>query len=206
MLSSNFLLLIISVLIAITIHEAAHALAAYLLGDPTAKKAGRLSLNPLKHLDLYGSLLFLFAGIGWGKPVPTNAQYFKNPKRDSAIVALAGPISNFILAIILAIPLQMQLSSDIENLITYVFTINIILGAFNLIPIPPLDGSKVLAIFLPQRTYYKYQNFIQANLAYLVLLLFADKFLIQDLFGFSIFGKIVELISGLITTIILLGS
>jgi len=206
MLSSNFLLLIISVLIAVTIHEAAHAMTAYLLGDPTAKKAGRLSLNPLKHLDLYGFILFLFAGIGWGKPVPTNAQYFKNPKRDSAIVALAGPISNFILAILLAVPLQMQLSASIEELITYIFTINIVLGAFNLIPIPPLDGSKVLAIFLPQRTYYKYQSFIQANLSYLIILIFADKFIIQDLFGFSIFGEIVSFISGLITTLILLGS
>jgi len=206
MLTNQFFTLIISVLIAITIHETAHALTAYWLGDPTAKKANRISLNPFNHLDFYGSVLFLLVGIGWGKPVPTNPQYFKKPKRDSALVALAGPFSNFILAMLLAVPLQMNLPIDLEIFITKIFYINIVLGVFNLLPIPPLDGSKVLAVFLPNRLYYKYSHFIQNNLPYLIILLFADNYLFQDLFGFSIFNSIIKFIAGLISTVIMIGS
>src|SRR3990167_7168759 len=95
-----FIILLLSLILCITVHEFAHAYAASKLGDPTAKAMGRLTLNPLKHLDPVGTLLLIFAGFGWGKPVPYNPNYFKNPKRDSALVSLAGPASNFLFAII----------------------------------------------------------------------------------------------------------
>jgi Zn-dependent protease len=202
----DLLNLIIAILAALTIHEYSHALVAYWLGDPTAKNAGRLTLNPIKHLDPWGTLLFLIARIGWGKPVPTNPSYFKNPKRDSALVALAGPASNIILAILLTIPMGLQMPLALASLIQLTFYINIVLAVFNLIPIPPLDGSKIIAILLPKNTYYKYINFLNANLAYIVIFLFADIYLLESIIGFSIIGSIVEFMSGLVITAINLGS
>lgn len=198
-----------AIIIALTIHEAAHALSANMLGDPTAKNQGRISLNPIRHLDLYGSLLFLFAGIGWGKPVPVNPNYFANPKRDQAIVAFAGPASNFLLAAILAIPLKFidfNLNQFAFTFLSVLFDINILLCAFNLIPIPPLDGSKILAIFLPRTTYYKYQEFINGNLAYILIFLFADLYLFRDFIGFSIILSLLEIITTTLKTIIYLGT
>jgi Zn-dependent protease len=200
---------IICIIIALTIHEAAHALAAYLLGDSTAKNQGRISLNPLKHLDLYGSILFLLVGIGWGKPVPINPHYFKNPKRDQALVAFAGPASNFLLAALLAIPLKFfnfGLPSEVNIFLLILFEINVLLCAFNLIPIPPLDGSKILAIFIPQKQFYKYQDFLNANLTYIILFIFADMQLFSSLFGFSIVSTILNIMTTTIKTIIYLGT
>ena len=202
----DLLNLVIAILVALTIHECAHAVVAYWLGDPTAKNAGRITLNPIKHLDPWGTLLFIIARIGWGKPVPTHPSYFKNPKRDSALVALAGPASNIILAILLTIPLGFALPQALRALIELTFYINIVLAVFNLIPIPPLDGSKIIAIFLPKNTYYKYINFLNANLAYIIIFLFADIYLLESLIGFSIIGTIVREVSGLIITVINLGS
>jgi len=206
MLQTNFLFFIIGILIALTIHEASHALVAYWLGDPTAKKAGRLTLNPFKHLDLWGSILFLIANIGWGKPVPTNPTYFKNPKRDSALVALAGPASNILLAMTLAVPFKAMAPSNLRLLIHITLEINVILAALNFIPIPPLDGSKILSIFVPKHIYYKYFNFIQGNLSYIIIFFFADIYLLNAIFGFSIIGSIVGFLSDIIRTIIFLGT
>jgi Zn-dependent protease len=209
-MSANFILYVLpSIIIALTIHEAAHALTSYLLGDPTAKQEGRISLNPIRHLDLYGSLLFLIAGFGWGKPVPVNPHYFTNPKRDQALTALAGPASNFLLAAILAIPLKfvaVELGTVPLFFLQTLFEINILLCAFNLIPIPPLDGSKILAIFIPKSKYYQYEEFLQANLSYIIILVFADLYLFSSWFGFSVVRTILDFMVTLLKTIIFLGT
>jgi len=206
MLSINdFIYLIPSIIIALTIHEAAHAVTAMWLGDQTAKREGRISLNPLRHLDLLGSLLFLIAGIGWGKPVPINPHNFINPKRDQALVALAGPMSNLLMAALASIPLKFAGGSLSEFGMTFMFiflNINITLCALNLLPIPPLDGSKILSLFLPTRLYYKYEDFIHANVSYVLILFFADIYLLKGILGFSIIQTTVGILSGLLKTLI----
>ncbi len=159
MFDFKFLLLLTPpLLLALTIHEFSHGLAAYLLGDPTPKAAGRLTLNPLRHLDPLGTLvLFITQAIGWAKPVPINPNYFKNPWRDMAIVSIAGPASNLILAIILGIVFNIfykffspgPLTLPLIKMAYLGVKLNIGLAIFNLLPIPPLDGSKILAKFLP---------------------------------------------------------
>ncbi len=145
-------------LLALTVHEFSHGFAAYLLGDPTPKTAGRLSLNPLKHLDPLGTLvLFMTQAIGWARPVPINPNYFKNPWRDMAIVSVAGPLSNLLLAIILGIVFNIiykffppgPFTLPLAKMSYLGVKLNIGLAIFNLLPIPPLDGSKILAKFLP---------------------------------------------------------
>lgn len=151
-----------AVFLCLTIHETCHGLAAYALGDPTAKARHRLSLNPLRHIDWLGLLMMFTMGFGWAKPVPVNPLYFRKPKQGMAITALAGPVSNFLLAL-----LSMFISSLIyryapsfavwgvafDFFLFQLAPLSIGLGLFNLIPIPPLDGSKVLAAFLPDRAY-----------------------------------------------------
>ena len=147
--------------IILPIHEFAHAYAAYKLGDPTAKYAGRMTLNPLVHLDLWGALIFLVTrGIGWGKPVPVNTYNLKH-RRGESIVSLAGPLSNFALALVLAVVIAFFPDSyyiktvgsvgqlTFYELMRITISISVTLGIFNLIPIPPLDGSKILFDFLP---------------------------------------------------------
>lgn len=151
------------VLLAISIHEMAHGFVAYKLGDPTAKSMGRLSLNPLKHLDPIGAVCMLLFGFGWAKPVMVNPYYFKNIKRDTALVSLGGPLSNFILAfigiavfkilIVLNTPLNAFTKIVAAFLNSFIY-LNIGLGTFNLLPIPPLDGSKIFLPLLPKRLYY----------------------------------------------------
>jgi len=136
----------IALIIAITIHEFSHALVADRLGDPTPRSQGRLSLNPLKHLDPIGTVMMLVARFGWGKPVPIDPYNFSHPKRDELFVALAGPVSNLILASFLAIVYRFFPVS----IIFVIAIINIYLAIFNLLPIPPLDGSKIFLNLLPQ--------------------------------------------------------
>ena len=180
-------LLVAASLLCITFHETCHGLAAYRLGDPTAKRAGRLTLNPLKHLDPIGTICMIFFHFGWAKPVPINSRYFKKPRRDMALTAAAGPIMNFILAlfgmlvcriltkIFVAFPAQSDFVYYIQyaalTLFSYFHMLNLSLGVFHLIPIPPLDGSRIFYIFLPPKWYFgvmKYEKYIQ--LALLVLL------------------------------------
>lgn len=145
-----FILVFSALVISLAIHEFAHAYSADKLGDPTAKYLGRLTLNPLAHLDPVGTLLLVFAGFGWGKPVPVDSTYFSNPKRDMAIVAFAGPLSNFILAIVSALILHLFPVSGLIGAFLYLFiTYNLLLGLFNLIPLHPLDGFKVVLGILP---------------------------------------------------------
>jgi Zn-dependent protease len=165
-----FLLIVVvafSLLIAITVHEFSHALMAYRLGDPTAKRMGRLSLNPIRHLDPLGTLMLLLAGFGWGKPVPINPGYFRMaPRRGMAMSAFAGPLSNFTLAALLGVLVRTGVvswpwttqnfaswepSSIVAVLIGYIIVLNLILGVFNLIPIAPLDGFNIAVGILPRR-------------------------------------------------------
>ena len=146
----NAALYFLAFVIALTFHECSHALAAYKLGDPTARNMGRLTLNPLKHLDLMGTLLLLLVGFGWAKPVPVNPRNYRNPKRDDIIVSLAGITSNILLAF-LATPIYMLTIKHGSNIALVVswficafIQTNIVLALFNLIPISPLDGSHVL--------------------------------------------------------------
>ena len=152
---------ILGLIFAITVHEFAHALVAYRLGDPTAKLAGRLTLNPVAHLDPIGTLALLLVGIGWGKPTPFDPYNLRNIKRDSALISVAGAASNFLLAALLSLPyliayytgnLSLQVSNVYEFL-SMVIAINVLLGVFNLIPVSPLDGFKVLAGLLPKDWY-----------------------------------------------------
>ena len=179
-LMQELLSLLVSVpglLLCLSLHEAAHGYTAYRLGDPTAKNAGRLTLDPLKHLDPVGTICLLFFHVGWAKPVPVNTWYFKNPRRDTALVSLAGPVSNFLLAAVLLFIRQFLIFSSVMpvyvlGLMVHYAAIMIIgLGVFNLIPVPPLDGSKILFSFLPWQQaakYAKYEQYIQFGL--LVLL------------------------------------
>ena len=159
-------ILVLPILLAVTLHEVAHGWVADRLGDPTARLAGRLTLNPIKHLDLIGTLVFFFTRmVGWAKPVPVNPFMFKDPRRDMMWVALAGPMSNILLAGVFAIVLRfvLQLSFPPFPLLLKIFVpvalmlkvgvvINLGLAIFNIIPIPPLDGGRILAGLLPRET------------------------------------------------------
>ncbi|OGD94358.1 hypothetical protein A2697_00050 [Candidatus Curtissbacteria bacterium RIFCSPHIGHO2_01_FULL_41_44] len=164
---------------AISIHEAAHAFVAYRLGDPTAKLAGRLTLNPASHLDPIGTIALLFLGFGWGKPTPFDPYNLRNIKRDSALISVAGAISNFALAIFLSLPYLIafftsNLSPTIVTtyqVISIIIWLNIILGVFNLIPVAPLDGFKVLAGLLPRDWYHDFVQTERYGIFILLLLL-----------------------------------
>lgn len=156
---------IVTLILCFPIHESAHAWVAYKLGDPTGKEKGRISLNPLKHMDVVGLLMMIFLGVGYAKPVPINLNRFKKPKLYCALSALAGPASNILLALLTygiiklltIIPINMHVISDmLIAFLLYFATVNISLAVFNLIPIPPLDGSRLLMCALPDKVYVKF--------------------------------------------------
>lgn len=172
---------IIILLITLPVHEFAHAFMAYKMGDPTAKNLGRLTLNPMAHLDPIGSLCLVFFGFGWAKPVPVNPAYFENNKFKNALVAFAGPASNLIMSYLSMVVLKILI---VTNMITstssmlYLFfagmvQINIVLAVFNLLPIPPLDGSRIASIILPEKWYWniqKYERYIYYGLLFCMVL------------------------------------
>lgn len=173
---------IIAILLCLVVHEVCHGLAAYKLGDPTAKMNHRLSLNPLHHLDVFGLLMMITVGFGWAKAVPVDPRYFKKPKQGMAITALAGPISNFVMAYLAAIganALAAAMTVDGQTTgLTMAFSfcyllvlLNIGLGVFNLIPFPPLDGSKVVAMFLPDRLYIRWMQLERYGMIILMAIL-----------------------------------
>ena len=170
----SLIISIVSLIIAITIHEFSHALAADRLGDPTPRSQGRLSLNPLKHLDPIGTLMIFLVHFGWGKPVVIDPYNFKNPKRDEMIVSVAGPASNLILAIFLSIIIRfLPLNLLAALIISTIIQLNVLLAVFNLIPIPPLDGSKILLNLLPTHLSEQWQEiFNQYGFILLIILLF----------------------------------
>lgn len=173
----DMVLRLAAVLLCLTVHETCHGLAAYALGDPTARRAHRLSLNPLRHIDWFGLLMMFAAGFGWAKPVPVNPNYFKKPKQGMALTALAGPVSNFLLALLTLLAARIfcdvaaysETNQRILDFLLMVAVLSIGLGLFNLVPIPPLDGSKVLFAVLPDRTY----DWLMRNERYGMPLLFA---------------------------------
>jgi Zn-dependent protease len=182
----DFVFVIIILIMSVVIHEVAHGYAALYLGDLTAKYQGRLTLNPLKHLDMVGSLIvpvlgYLMGGVifGWAKPVPFNPYNLRNQRWGEAIVAAAGPLTNIVLAILFGLPLRfVELPEKMTFLAGYVVIVNIVLFVFNLIPIPPLDGSKILFSILPYRFQSFRQNLERWGLGLgLLVVLFAWQFL-----------------------------
>lgn len=190
----SLLLTLPVILITLSLHEMAHGFVAYKLGDPTARNLGRLTMNPLKHIDPIGFIAMLLIGFGWAKPVPIDPRYFKKPRSGMAWVALAGPLSNLLLGFVCAglwlgaliLHGKWTLLPDnvfivLSRFLSYFVVYNTFLCIFNLIPVPPLDGSKILYRFLPYRWIYKflpYEKYVQLGL--IVLLLFSD-----SLFGQS---------------------
>lgn len=176
----QYLLRAIVVLIAIPFHESAHALASHLLGDNTAVRAGRLSLNPMRHFDPLGALCMLVGGVGWAKPVSINPYNYKNPKVGMALSAAAGPASNFLLAWVSMILYKLcwysgtgQAVPALSMFLYYMVAMNLSLGVFNLLPVPPFDGSRIALLFLPQQLYFKamkYERYIMLAVLALVFL------------------------------------
>jgi Zn-dependent protease len=202
----GFLIWIIALLVAITVHEFAHAWSAERLGDPTAKLAGRVTLNPIAHLDPIGTLMLIIARIGWGKPVPVDPFNFRHPRRDMAITSFAGPAADLILAGILSIILKVAYfalgpgASLLQIILQPIIILAVILAIFNLIPVHPLDGSSVLIGLLPQNLAEDYERFSRQ---YGVLILI---FLIFPFFGAPLISQIIFPIVNLILSLLLPGS
>ncbi len=176
----------IVLLTAFPVHECAHALAAHWLGDDTAKNQGRISLNPLRHLDLFGTVFMLLAGFGWAKPVPINANNFKNRKVGMAVSSLAGPLSNVLMSYVSIIICKILTYSSYGNsyvnaladVFWYATILNLGLAVFNLLPVPPLDGSRIFNLVLSEKLYFKvmkYENIIFGILFLSIWLGFLDK-------------------------------
>ena len=199
---ASFVIWIAALVIAITVHEFAHAWTAVRLGDPTPKLQGRLTLNPLAHLDPLGTIMLLLVRFGWGRPVQFDPYNLQNPRRDSAIISIAGPLSNFALAILFSILLRLAVQPFspfffAASFLTPFIFLNVLLGLFNLIPIHPLDGGKILVGLLPAKEAAELDVFLQRyGVILLVLLVF-------PIFGgqspiFSFLNPIINFVLGLL--------
>lgn len=198
----SFVITFLSLIIAITIHEFAHAWAADRLGDPTPRAQGRLTLNPLAHLDPIGTLLILFAPIGWGKPVQFDPYNLENPRRDAALISLAGPLSNILLATVFALFLDYLFHSGgiteiWGQVLADMIILNVSLAVFNLVPIHPLDGGKILIALLPDNLASDWDRFLHQYGMYILILL------IFPIFGhgsllFSFISPLIHLIISLL--------
>ena len=178
----NLLIKALVLFTALPVHECAYAWVASKLGDNTARNQGRITLNPMKHLDLFGSMAMILVGFGWAKPVPINPRNFKNRKAGMAISSLAGPVSNILMAYIVLILIKVVFylglmnnfnTGVIKEILSYIVLLNIGLGIFNLIPIPPLDGSRIATLFLPTRTYFKIMQYEQYIFIGMIIVIFS---------------------------------
>lgn len=201
---------IIALVVAVTVHEFSHAWMANYLGDPTAKYRGRMTLNPVAHLDVMGTIMLFLIGLGWGKPVPVNPTNLDNPKRDSALVSLAGPASNILTAIVIAIPYKYLIMNGgapgVIDFLRTVFDLNLILALFNFIPLPPLDGSKMIGVFVPDHKYAAYQHFLDGGVKYFVALILIDSFVLPSIFGVSVLWMVMGRAYDLLSALILIGT
>jgi len=190
------------ILISITIHEVSHAYFSYKLGDPTAKNLGRLTLNPLKHLDTLGTLMIVLAGFGWAKPVPINPMYYNERKKGIIIVSFAGPLSNILLAFIFSIPMLLIAG---ENFLISGNLFSISLAVFNVLPVPPLDGSRILSAVLPERQYFKIMQYEKYIGIIFLIILFAFPGLLYTIMSpfIWVIETAIRIITGLITGILL---
>ncbi len=197
-----FVILAVVLVASITIHEFAHAWAADHLGDPTPRSQGRITLNPLAHLDPLGTLAILLIGFGWGRPVVFDPYNLKNPVKDAALIALAGPASNLILATIVAVAFKLGLLGFLgaigaSAIITLIVSLNVMLAIFNLVPVFPLDGEKILVALLPRTTAIEYSQFMR-RYGMIVLL-----FLLAPWSGNSPISRLISPIIGFITNLLI---
>jgi Zn-dependent protease len=189
----TLVLMVPALLLAVTVHEVAHGWVADRLGDPTARLAGRLTLNPLPHIDPLGAVAFILAGFGWARPVPVNGRNLRRPLRDMALVAAAGPLSNFVVAFLglVALALVPRLIGSaffavpVAGMLRFVYTFNLGLGIFNLIPLPPLDGGHFLPYFFPRSSWGFLVRLEQYGPMILLLLVFsgATRYIMGPLFS-----------------------
>lgn len=189
-----------SIVAAVAVHEFMHAKTADLLGDPTPASMGRVTLNPFAHLDLMGSILFLLVGFGWGKPVPFDPYNLDNPKRDAGIIAIAGPASNFFMAVLAAVLIPSAVVGPIGTLFVDTFIwINIVLGIFNLIPIAPLDGFKVVGAFLSDEQAAQWYSLERYGILFLLFFIFpiAGGRSMLEIFVLPVIQNLVQLLSTL---------
>jgi Zn-dependent protease len=194
------LVLLLPVLLAsLTLHELAHGITATVLGDPTPREQGRLTLNPLAHLDPIGTTLLVVTlvaspfAFGWAKPVQVNPRYFRRAREGMAIVAAAGPATNFVLALGCLAPIRfLDVTGETYDVLAAAFVVNVVLGVFNLIPIPPLDGSRVIGVFMSRTTYTRWLSFDQ----YGFIVLFGLIFVFRDQFQ-EVFDRTLDLVAGI---------
>ena len=198
----HFLITIFVYMISLTIHEFMHAFSAFKMGDPTAKLAGRMTLNPFKHLDMMGFLMFIFLGVGWAKPVPVNPLNFKKFKKGTRVVSIAGVVSNFILGLISAITFAVLFANVgaggvamgyVYTILMYFMLVNSFLVMFNILPLPPMDGYNFVSSFLkPENRFSKFmiRNAYKILIGILIVGFFTDMF-----FGFDIFNVYLALLN-----------
>lgn len=207
----SFLLLVLILGAAITVHEFSHAWVASKLGDPTAKLQGRVSLNPMRHLDPLGTIMIFIANIGWGKPVPVNPSNFKNPIRDNAVVSAAGPISNLITATVAGLPFKFFATNTfygsifLTELFKGFIMVSVVLFLFNLLPFKPLDGAAILGFFIPRKHFFKYEKFMEDHIGHFMAFILIDLFILRNFTGFSFVETLIMTPAKYIIQFILLG-